>query len=246
MARYFKIFIFVLLALVRLSSPARAVTYDLNISGVVTAPSSTVGTSIDTLGLFGPANASLTGDTFSANFYYSIPGATYIVQNQAEITVQPVTYSLTVNNETVTPASLPSFGPITFSQIQASTSQGSPGGIEVNVISETAPPDTAGSFDSQILLTLISSSLYPNGTQPNLLSPFSYTRQPGDTQQYDGFDLGGWNSTSDFGLETVNFTVDSVSLSETPLPPALPMFGSALLALAGFGAWKLRRRPARK
>jgi len=38
--------------------------------------------------------------------------------------------------------------------------------------------------------------------------------------------------------ETINFDVESVSLSPVPLPPALPLFGSAVLALAGLATWK--------
>jgi len=37
--------------------------------------------------------------------------------------------------------------------------------------------------------------------------------------------------------------VDNVPISATPLPPALPMFGAALLALGGF-AWRRRREVA--
>lgn len=41
-----------------------------------------------------------------------------------------------------------------------------------------------------------------------------------------------------------NIGGEITEVSATPLPPALPLFGSALLALACFAAWS-RRRPAR-
>jgi hypothetical protein len=233
---YLGVFIFIFLVVAGIATPAHAVTLDLDFSGTVGSGS------VDALGLFGTAGNSLTGDQFSANVYYSVPRATILMPNSTEETVQPVTYALTINNQTVTPASLASFGPITSSQLQASTPQGCCG-ISANVITETAPPDTAGSFDSQLLLSLISTSLYPSGTQPNLLSPFAYTRQPSDTQGRDEFLLGGWNSTSDFTEEQLGFNVDNVSLSPTPLPSALSLFSAALSGLAGF-AW--RRRAAVK
>jgi len=36
-------------------------------------------------------------------------------------------------------------------------------------------------------------------------------------------------------------SIEGRDVSAAPLPPALPMFGSALLALAGFAAWSRRR-----
>jgi len=36
-------------------------------------------------------------------------------------------------------------------------------------------------------------------------------------------------------------SIQEASVSATPLPPALPLFGSALLALAGFAAYRSRR-----
>src|SRR5208283_1272067 len=115
MPRYdFRTFVFILLAVAGLASPARAATYDLDFTGTISS------NSVDALGLFGKAGKSLTGDSFTAVVVYSIPGATYAVQNQAEVTVQPAaSYSLTINNKTVTSASLASFvGPITSGLIQ--------------------------------------------------------------------------------------------------------------------------------
>ena len=74
-------------------------------------------------------------------------------------------------------------------------------------------------------------------TQPNLSVPFFYKRQPGDTQGAEQYKIYAWSNKSDFLVENINFDVDSVSLSAVPLPAALPLFGSALLVLAGL-AWR--------
>ena len=227
MTRTFAAAIFALLAL---SGPARAATIDLDFLGTISS------NSIDTLGLFGTAGNSLTGDTFSANLSYPIPGATVNYPNAFETTVQPVGYTLTINNQTITSAS---FGPTTSSQIQASTPQGSPGGISVNVQSGRITP---GSLDTQLLLSLISPNLF--STRPNLLSPFAYTRQPGDTQDGDQYSIYAFSNKSDFPVENINFKINSLTLSPVPLPAAFPLFGTALAGLAGVG-WLKRRKVSR-
>lgn len=119
MTRYdFRTFVFILLAVAGLASPARATTYDLDFTGTISS------NSVDALGLFGKAGKSLTGDSFTVNFTYSVPSAvisTLSSLGYQDAEVQPVTYSLTINNKTVTPAS---FGPITVGAINAESVQG--------------------------------------------------------------------------------------------------------------------------
>jgi hypothetical protein len=205
---YFRTFVFVLLAVAGPASPAHAATYDLDFTGTISK------NSVDALGLFGKAGRSLTGDSFTAIFAYSFPTATYTVLSQ-DVYVQPATYSLTVNNMTVTPAS---FGPITFSEINAGTSNGlgsAYGGITATVGTQRGATGASGTVNTMLELSLLSNILYPNGTQPNLLAPFAYTRQPGDTQgTQTQFSIHGGNSKSDVPGENVNLNINSVALTK--------------------------------
>lgn len=48
--------------------------------------------------------------------------------------------------------------------------------------------------------------------------------------------------TSLTGEGSVALTTSNMAVSAVPLPPALPMFGAALLGLASFGVWQRRKR----
>jgi hypothetical protein len=219
MKRTFGAALFTLLAI---TTPASAATFDLDFTGTVGL------NSVDTEGLFGTPNASLTGDNFSANFYYAIPSATLRYPNAFSTAVDPLSYTLTINNQTLNSAA---FGPITGFIQGASPANISP----VGIIADATTPLTT------LILSLLSPNIFPSG-QPNLGIPFSYTRQPDDSQlPQSELAIDGSNGPSIFPVENINFDVESVSISPVPLPAALPLFGSSVIALAGLAYTKRRR-----
>jgi hypothetical protein len=205
------------------SASADAATFDLDFAGAVIS-----GT--DSLGLFGTAGNSLLGDSFNGDFFYSIPPATYQVLPQS-VQIVPVTYSLTINGQTVTSSAFGS--PFGTNVVVAGTAVGqgdSYGVIQGNVTTLSAELYT------NLNLTLLSNILYPNGTQPNLLIPFVYAPQSGDIVNNNVFTVNNPNIPSN--LETVTFSFSSISLTEVssvPLPPTW------VLMLTGFGVLGLLR-----
>ena len=91
-------------------------------------------------------------------------------------------------------------------------------------------PDDEFSFladtDSNGVLNLITTNANAN--------PFIFSPSPVGTL----FGIGAWDNNDDFRVASVE-----VSVAPTPLPAALPLYGSGL-AVVGFAGWRKRRKAA--
>jgi len=113
-----KLFAIAALAALGLTSPASATIVTLTYTGVVVDGGSTLSNGTDAQGLFGPAGASLVGDTYTASYVFdtSLGGSVYDMNTPTNLTMYggadfpgttspALSASLTINGRTL------SFGP---------------------------------------------------------------------------------------------------------------------------------------
>jgi hypothetical protein len=119
---------------------------------------------------------------------------------------------LTINGYTVTSSSFGS--PANSNLVTATTAVGS--GVSYGWIAGDVSTVTSAGLFTELSLQLLSNILYPNGTQPNLLTSFVYVPQPGDIVYNDIFTV---QNRPNGASEDVNFTFSSISLTEVSAVP---------------------------